>query len=143
MPAKLNKGTSSIANMQLICALIMFATLAQAIFIPMPPIQIRDTLHNSTVSSSVDQSTQVDSESTFNHSTAAWRMYIAFLVLGILAAIIMFPAVCSADVLTLCRSRRKQEVFKQHKVDVELAALKMREMLQEPEGAYLRNERYR
>lgn len=125
--------------------LMALAALAQAgrITLP-PPILIRDTVQNSTFIARLDQDfTRVDAGPKVHYKdTVAWQMYIAFLVLGILIAVLMPAAVYSPDMLYWYRSMRAKKQTEQRKVDVEVATLKMQDMLQRPEGAHLRTERY-
>jgi|SRR5690242_5472998 len=126
--------------------LTTLAALAQAGRIRLlPPILIRDAVQNGMFVAHSDQDlTQVnDGPKVHYKDTVAWQVYIAFLVLGILIAVLMPAAVYSPDMLYWCRSMRAKKLTEQRKVDVEVATVKMQDMLQLPEGAYLRAERYR
>ena len=133
--------------MQTTLALAMLVTLTQAGPIPIiPPVERRDNLFNSTMNISAGQNaTQTNPRSVMNYSTAAWRTYIAFLSIGILVAILMLPAVFSADIMCWYGSRhqrQKQKEKKQRKVDLDIGQARLREM-HEPEAAHLRAERCR
>ncbi|KAJ8109562.1 hypothetical protein OPT61_g7367 [Boeremia exigua] len=136
-----------IYTMQTTIALAMLATLAQAGLIPIiPPIERRDKLFDSTMNISAGQNTtQTNPQSVMNYSTAAWRAYVAFLAIGIIVAILMLPAVFSADIMCWYGSRRlrqKQKETKQRKNDLDIGQARLREM-HKPETAHLRTERCR
>ncbi|KAJ4988436.1 hypothetical protein SVAN01_06053 [Stagonosporopsis vannaccii] len=128
--------------------LIIFAALTEAGSIPLlppilPPLSIRETLQNNTGVALFGQNpTQFNPRSDANYKdTVAWRVYIAFLVLGILTAVVMPPIVCSPDILYHYRSMRAKKQTEKRKNDVEVATAKIREVLQHPKSAHLRAER--
>lgn len=122
--------------------LIMFAAFAQAGLVPMlPSLEVRYPLHNSTIDALDNcNSTKVSHEPTRRYDTAGWRVYIAFLVLGILVALLTLPVVCSPDLMRWYRSIRGRRNVEERTVDVEFATAKMQEMAQ-PDDVYLPRER--
>lgn len=137
--------------MQSTLIFVTFAALAQAGLVPLlppflPPLSVRDAPRNSTITMAAPfglNSTQSNLGPDVHYlDTVAWKVYIAFLVLGILTAALMLPVVYSTDLLSWYRSRRAEKQNKQREIDVKVAKAKMREMLQQPEHAHLRAERY-
>lgn len=122
--------------------LTMFATFAQAHLTPLlPPITVRDTLQNSTINVSAGRNTTYPgAESTRNYNTAAYKVYIAFMVFGTVAAALMLPIVCSPDILHWWRQMRQEKAVKRRKEEVAEATARMREMTQ-PQEVHLRPER--
>ncbi|KAF2628959.1 hypothetical protein BU25DRAFT_465994 [Macroventuria anomochaeta] len=128
--------------METTIVLTMFATLAQAGLLPfLPSIEVRDMLQNSTANVYAGQNTtQVDPESMRDYNTTEYRVYIAFLVSGIVMAVAILPVSCSPDILYWYRRKREDKQVRQRKADVEMATAKMRAMAQ-PDMVYLRPER--
>lgn len=122
--------------------LTMFATFAQAHLTPLlPPITVRDTLQNSTINISAGRNTTYPGAvPTRNYNTAAYKVYIAFMVFGTVAAALMLPIVCSPDILHWYRQMKQKKATKQRKEDVAEVTARMRETAQ-PQEVHLRPER--
>lgn len=84
--------------------------------------------------------TLIDDKPARDYSTVEYRAYVAFLVLGIVLAVVFLPLVLSRDIGRLYRERKDSKKVKQRNFDVEMAHSKMRAMT-EPAVAYLCPER--
>ncbi|KAF2998996.1 hypothetical protein E8E13_007757 [Curvularia kusanoi] len=116
-------------------------TLAQArVFHPLPPIQVRDTAHNSTTPYPAGgNSTLSHTVPSYDHSTA-WRVYIGFLVFGILTAILVPLVATSPDTMSWYRGMRGLKKAKKIGYDVEFASAVKMSQMKRPEGAHMRPE---
>lgn len=102
---------------------------------------VRDVLQSSTVDASAGRNTTLPhGGSTRDYDTVGYRVYIAFLVFGIVMAVLYLPLVFSSSVLCWYHRRRENKMARQRGVEVEVATAKMREMLR-PDAVYLRSER--
>lgn len=122
--------------MQTFLILAAIVTLAQAGLTPiLPPLTPRDMPLNST-----RNSTTFGDEVTPYHTTVEYKVWLAFLIFGIVAAVMYLPLVFGRDLLRLCHGVKKGRQIQQRYGDVEMAQAQMRGMA-EPEVAYLRPER--
>lgn len=122
-------------------AVTMLTSLAQAAYLPiLRPITVRNTQPNNTTNIYPGHNTLLVPEAARKYDTAAYRVYITFLVFGIVMAIVVVPIACSNDTMHWYRAMRAKKGIQQRKVDVEAATRKMREMTQQPDRAYLRPE---
>lgn len=128
--------------MQTAIVLAAFATLTQAGLTPiLSPTVARDVLQNGTMNTSTRRNTTlIDDQPAREYSTVEYRAYVAFLVLGIVLAVVFPPLVLSRDIGRLYRERKDSKKVKQRNFDVEMAHSKMRAMT-EPAVVYLRPER--
>lgn len=135
--------TTATDTMQLALMISALATHSRARYIAiLPPVVMRNTLQNSTMNTSAGQnSTLLDDQPIRNYDTTDYRVYIGFLVFGVVMAVLLLPIACSYDILNWYRSKRESKKIQQRKVDVEWAKVKMCEMTQ-PAAAYVRPERY-
>jgi hypothetical protein len=129
--------------MQLALIVSVLATLSRARYIPiLPPVVVRDILQNSAMNNSAGQNlTLSDDKPIRNYDTTKYRVYIGFLVFGVVMAVLLLPIVCNYDILKWYRNKREGKKIQQRKVHVEWAKAKMHEMTQ-PAAAYVRPERY-
>ncbi|KAF1924887.1 uncharacterized protein M421DRAFT_95043 [Didymella exigua CBS 183.55] len=115
--------------------LILFATLAQASLTPpLPPIIAREDFHNSTnyTNISVGQNTTYPgAESLRDYDTAAYKIYIAFMVFGTISAALMLPVIYSSDALHWRRQKKHETATRQRKKDVAEATARKRQMQRE------------
>lgn len=137
------------APMQTTLVLFAFVTLVHAGIIPSfspkpPPLTAREAPDNVTLTTLLGVNlTLPNLELGFHYNdTVAWRVYIAFLVLGIIMAVLLSIFAVSPDMLNWYRYMQTRKEVNQRKVDVEVATAKMREMLQQPESAHLPRERF-
>lgn len=131
--------------------LTLFATLAQARLTPLlPPIVVRDGLHNTTVNANISaghNTTYSGTVPTRNYDTAAYKIYIAFMVFGTVSAALILPLVYSPNAIQWWRQKKHEKSVKRRKEEVSPATVRMREMRVNtppppaPAEAYLRPER--
>ncbi|KZM22485.1 uncharacterized protein EKO05_0000821 [Ascochyta rabiei] len=128
--------------MNAVIILVILTTLAQAGLIPtLPPILGRDEFQNSALHVSAGRNAMLVSDKpTQDYNTVQYRAYIAFLVLGIVLAVLFLPVVLSRSIVGwYCKEQEKKKV-QQRNVDMETATAQMRAMTQ-PEVVHLRPER--
>ncbi|KAJ4363842.1 hypothetical protein N0V95_000911 [Ascochyta clinopodiicola] len=123
-------------------ALAMLTTLAQAGLVQiLPPILRRDAFQNSTVNVSAGRNaTLVNDKPMQDYNTVEYRAYIAFLVLGIVLAVLFLPVVLSRSIMGWRFKEQEKKKVQQRNVDVGTATAQMRAMTQ-PEVVHLRPER--
>jgi hypothetical protein len=142
-------GQYTVADMFTTILLALFTTVARASLTPLlPPIVVRDGLHNSTIHANISAAhneTYTGAESIRNYDTAAYKVYIAFLVFGTVSATLMLPVIYSPNAIHWWRQSKHQKALKQRKGDVAEATARVREMRESipppPPDAYLRPER--
>ncbi|KAF9693367.1 hypothetical protein EKO04_008757 [Ascochyta lentis] len=128
--------------MQIVIFLASLTTLAQAGVVSiLSPIRGRDGTQNSTSTVSAGRdATLLNDKPMRDYNTVEYRAYIAFLVLGIVVAVLFLPVVLSRSiVLWRCKQKEKKKI-QQRNVDVNMATAQMHAMTH-PEDVYLRSER--
>jgi len=82
---------------------------------------------------------------TRTYDTVAYKMYIAFMIFGCVAATLILPVAYSPKAIHWWRQKKHQKSTKQRKEDVAEATMRMREMREStpptPPEAYIRPER--
>lgn len=130
----------------------LFATFAQArLMPPLPPIVVRDGLeavYNTIANASISagrNTTYPGAEMARNYDTAAYKLYIAFMVFGTVSAALLLPVAYSPHVIYWWRQKKHQKSIQQRKKNIAEATMRMREMHEStpppPPKAYVRPER--